>query len=85
MIDEIEVISFKGQLLELRIVCSKGTYIRSLARDIGVALNSGAHLTQLRRSIIGEFNVKDAISIEDFKNLVCKSIERNKTSYNEAV
>ena len=72
VIDEIEVISFKDQLLELRIVCSKGTYIRSLARDIGMALNSGAHLTQLRRSIIGKFNVKDAISIEEFKNLVCK-------------
>ena len=56
-------------LLKLRIVCSKGTYIRALARDIGLALNSGAYLTSLQRTKIGEFNVSDAIEISDFNKL----------------
>lgn len=56
--------------LDFRVVCSKGTYIRSLANDFGKALNSGAHLSALRRTKIGDFNVKNASSIEDFiKNL----------------
>ena len=52
--------------LSIRVVCSKGTYIRSLARDIGISLNSGAHLTALRRTRIGQFHVEDAISLENF-------------------
>ena len=56
--------------LDFRVVCSKGTYIRSLANDFGRALNSGAHLSTLRRTKIGDFDVKDASSIESFiKNL----------------
>ena len=47
-------------------VCSKGTYIRSLANDFGVALNSGAHLSKLRRTKIGDFNVDNGINIEEF-------------------
>jgi tRNA pseudouridine55 synthase len=47
--------------LDFRIVCSKGTYIRSIARDLGLALNSGAHLTKLCRTKIGDFDVKDAL------------------------
>ena len=55
------------------VVCSKGTYIRSLAHDFGKALNSGAHLSALRRTKIGDFDVDDALSIEDFiKNLPSK-------------
>lgn len=53
--------------VELRIVCSKGTYIRSLARDFGKKLNSGAYLTDLRRTRIGNFKVEDALSPQDFK------------------
>ncbi|MDX6745758.1 tRNA pseudouridine(55) synthase TruB [Polaribacter sp. PL03] len=49
-----------------RIVCSKGTYIRSIAFDYGLALNSGAHLTALRRTKIGNFSVNDALSVEEF-------------------
>lgn len=50
--------------LDFRIVCSKGTYIRSIARDFGFELDSGAHLTALRRTRIGEFSVDDAIQLE---------------------
>jgi tRNA pseudouridine55 synthase len=52
--------------IDFRIVCSKGTYIRSIAYDFGIALQSGAHLTALRRTKIGDFEVKNASSIADF-------------------
>ncbi len=65
-IDEIEVLKFEKDILQLRIVCSKGTYIRALARDIGKKLNSGAHLTALERTKIGDFHINDALEIEDF-------------------
>lgn len=51
--------------LSFRVVCSKGTYIRSLARDFGIALQSGAHLASLRRERIGQFDVANALSVED--------------------
>lgn len=66
VIDELEVLDFALPILKLRIVCSKGTYIRALARDIGVALNSGAHLTGLIRSRIGEITLDKCFQIEDF-------------------
>jgi len=66
VIDEIEVLEFEKNILKIRVVCSKGTYIRALARDIGQALNSGAHLTALQRTQIGDFKIDDAIEIEDF-------------------
>ena len=53
VIDEIELLAFEPQKITVRVVCSKGTYIRALARDIGVALGSGAHLTALRRTRVG--------------------------------
>ena len=53
-----------------RVVCSKGTYIRSLARDFGTTLNSGAHLSALRRERIGEFHVSAALSVDDAVNLI---------------
>lgn len=53
--------------IDFRIVCSKGTYIRSLARDLGLALNSGAHLTSLCRTRIGEFKLEDAKDIHQFE------------------
>lgn len=56
--------------VDFRIVCSKGTYIRSIARDFGAALNSGGHLTALRRTKIGDFSVDDAHSIESFVELM---------------
>lgn len=68
---EIEIKEFEITRIELpevdfRIVCSKGTYIRSIARDIGLALNSGAHLTKLCRTRIGEFLLKDAVTPQVF-------------------
>lgn len=69
-IEAFEITKINGLNLEFRVVCSKGTYIRSLANDFGKALNSGAHLSVLRRTKIGDFDVKNALSIEDFiKNL----------------
>lgn len=68
VIDEIEVISFEPPLLTIRVVCSKGTYIRALARDIGLALNSGAHLAALRRTRIGEVKVEHCSDVESLIN-----------------
>lgn len=67
-IDEIEVTSFDQQLMQLsiRVVCGKGTYIRSLARDIGRALGSGAYLTALRRTRLGEVSIEHCIQMDDF-------------------
>lgn len=67
---EIEILKINLPEVELRISCSKGTYIRAIARDIGKALNNGAHLTALRRTKIGEFNVEDAITVEEFEKLL---------------
>jgi tRNA pseudouridine55 synthase len=64
---EIEIINFKLPILKIRIRCSKGTYIRSLANDIGVALNSGAYLANLRRTKIGENIIENAMNIEEFQ------------------
>ena len=66
VIDEIDVLSFEDDVLKIRVVCSKGTYIRALARDIGQKLNSGAHLIGLERTRIGEFKTDQALEIEDF-------------------
>jgi len=66
VIDEIELLSYNEDILTIRIVCSKGTYIRALARDIGYALNSGAHLTALKRTRIGNITLDKCLSVEDF-------------------
>lgn len=65
-ISEFEITGIDGLQVHFRVVCSKGTYIRSLAHDFGKALNSGAHLSALRRTKIGDFDVQNAVSIEDF-------------------
>ncbi len=69
-ISEFEIDSSRFPEIDFRVVCSKGTYIRSLAHEFGQALNSGAHLSTLRRTRIGEFNVADAYSISSFQNLL---------------
>jgi tRNA pseudouridine55 synthase len=66
VIDEIEVLKFEDMQLTIRAVCSKGTYIRALARDIGEALNSGAHLTALQRTQVGDIRLNDCMEVEDF-------------------
>ena len=63
---EFEITKINLPEVEFRVICSKGTYIRSLAYDFGLALNSGAHLSALRRTKIGDFSVDNATSIEGF-------------------
>lgn len=65
-IETFEITDISLPKVQFRIVCSKGTYIRSLAYDFGKALNSGGHLSSLRRTKIGDFNINDAVEIEDF-------------------
>lgn len=67
-ISEFEITRIAMPYVDFRVVCSKGTYIRSLARDFGVALGSGAHLTALCRTRIGNYKLENAMSIEDFAN-----------------
>lgn len=69
-INEIEILKFELPILQIRISCSKGTYIRSLARDIGIELNSGAHLVALRRTKSGTFNVNNAMHPNDFEQKI---------------
>ena len=68
VIEQIEILRFAPPEVELKVVCGKGTYIRSLARDIGKRLNCGAYLTGLRRTKIGGYKIEDAITVEDFLN-----------------
>ena len=68
-ITEFEITKIELPCIEFRIVCGKGTYIRSLAHDFGKSLNNGAHLSSLRRTKIGEFRVEDAISVLEFENV----------------
>ena len=65
-ISEFEISKIDGLNIHFRVICSKGTYIRSLANDFGKALNSGAHLSALRRTKIGDFDVARATTIEAF-------------------
>jgi len=66
LISEFEITKIDLPKVDFRVVCSKGTYIRSLAHDFGKALSSGAYLSELRRTRIGEFKVENAQSIEEF-------------------
>ena len=68
-IDEISLIAHDLEKMQItiRVVCSKGTYIRTLARDIGEALQSGAHLTALRRTRVGEYTIQDCLTLEQFE------------------
>lgn len=70
VIDEIELLDFNPPLATIRVVCSKGTYIRALARDIGSALGSGAHLTSLERTRVGDVTINDCLSIDETDRLI---------------
>jgi tRNA pseudouridine55 synthase len=65
-IEEFKITKIEGLKVNFSVTCSKGTYIRSLAHDFGKALESGAHLSALRRTKIGDFSVEKAISIDTF-------------------
>ena len=75
-INEIELDDSHFPKIRFRVLCSKGTYIRSLAHDFGQALGSGAHLTALRREAIGDFSVKKAFTVETFEDLLRESFEQ---------
>lgn len=66
-VNTFELSNIRLPKVDFRISCSKGTYIRSMAYDYGVALDNGAHLSALRRTKIGDYNVKDALSLEEFE------------------
>lgn len=67
VIDEIELLECDLPVIKIRVVCSKGTYIRALARDIGEALQSGAHLTGLIRTRVGEVRLEDCMQVDLFE------------------
>ena len=66
-IDEIELLECNLPQIKIRVVCGKGTYIRSLARDIGEALNSGAYLTSLTRTRVGDYKIEECLSPDNFQ------------------
>jgi tRNA pseudouridine55 synthase len=67
---EAELLTYGIPDITVRIVCSKGTYIRSFARDLGLALGSGAYLLNLERTAIGPYLLKNAFSLEIFENFI---------------
>lgn len=89
VIDEIELLDF-GELPDghkqavIRVVCSKGTYIRALARDIGRALESGAHLTALRRTRVGDVTIDRCMTVDDLARMIsdCKIVEKDNKETN---
>mgnify|MGYP002623017879 CR=1 FL=1 len=79
VIDEIELQAYDDEKKQatIRVVCSKGTYIRALARDIGQALESGAHLISLRRTRVGNVRVEDCLRVEDFPEWLALEIHNS--------
>lgn len=74
-IQAFDIISINGPEVEFRVVCSKGTYIRSLAHDLGQQLGVGAHLSKLERTRIGEYKLEDALTIDDIIAIRKKQLE----------
>ena len=84
VIDTIELLKYSQQEITLRIVCSKGTYIRALARDIGIALGTGAHLTALRRTRVGQITDKECLSPSEMATLIKeKPVEKPQAHNNQ--
>ena len=71
-IEKLEIYDFDGIEFSMDVTCSAGTYIRSLARDIGEALQSGAYLTELTRTRIGDYKLSECIKIETFQEWLDK-------------
>ena len=74
VIDEIELLEYQSDIIKIRVVCSKGTYIRALARDIGQALDSGAHLIGLVRTRVGDVRLEDCLQVDQIDELVEKAV-----------
>ena len=74
VMDEIELLEYQSDIIKIRVVCSKGTYIRALARDIGQALDSGAHLIGLVRTRVGDVRLEDCLQVDQIDELVEKAV-----------
>ena len=74
IIDEIELLECNLPVIKIRVVCSKGTYVRALARDIGVALHSGAHLIALERTRIGDVTLDKCMTPDDIDAFLDREI-----------
>lgn len=83
VIDEIELLDFAPTEIRIRVVCSKGTYIRALARDIGEALGSGAHLTSLRRTRVGDTSIDRCLSLDEAVKMLQEVEVEMPENYNE--
>ena len=79
VIDEIELLEYALPVVKIRVVCSKGTYIRALARDIGEALHSGAHLIALERTRIGDITLDCCLNPEEIDDFLNEKIEKTNT------
>ena len=73
-IDEIELLEFSQTSIRIRVACGKGTYIRSLARDIGLVLESGGHLTELIRTRVGKVRLEDCFTVDQIADIVAKGV-----------
>ncbi len=80
VVKEIELLRFEMPEIELRIVCSKGTYIRALARDIGKALNSGAYLKGLIRTRIGEYSIDQSLDLTELADMLSAHFNTSKNT-----
>ncbi|HDZ40321.1 MAG TPA: tRNA pseudouridine(55) synthase TruB [Bacteroidetes bacterium] len=67
---ELELLNFELPIVTVRILCSKGTYVRAFARDMGNYLDSGAYLSELKRTSIGEYKLEDAMQVNEFERLL---------------
>lgn len=83
-IDELEVLSIEGPNVALRVACSKGTYIRSLAHDVGQALGCGAYLSALRRTRSGGYSVADALTVEQWSVWLDQWVERRQSAEDQS-
>ena len=79
VIDEIELLEYALPVVKIRVICSKGTYIRALARDIGEALHSGAHLIALERTRIGDITLDCCLNPEEIDDFLNEKIEKTNT------
>ena len=68
------MLEYQSDIIKIRVVCSKGTYIRALARDIGQALGSGAHLIGLVRTRVGDIRLEDCLQVDQIDELVEKAV-----------
>jgi len=80
VIKEIELLRFELPEIELRVVCSKGTYIRALARDIGTALGSGAYLIGLQRTRIGDYTINKSLNLTELADMLSEYFQTNKVT-----